>query len=269
MLLLLQQSCDKLLELRRGSGTDGHQYTINVLCLVNDTIATLAAASFLDNETSVAVIAGTGTNAAYIMRQNNEDESGLIKGEKMINIEWGNFGSKRLINYCDEGNSALENNFYLDADYCVQQNSQNPGAQYLEKMTSGLYLGEISHRIIMQILKELSLSEYVKADGAFMTTPEMSKIDNPDAWHGETLNMERAILKTVFGLQEENNVTCHIVFVIRQVCKLVRMRAAQLLGSVLAAVLSVAEPPWSHCERKSSRRIGVAVDGNQCVTTFR
>ena len=57
--MLLQQRCDNFLRRTLGGRKDrASVFSIKVTCLVNDTVATLAAARFIDEDTVVAVIAG-------------------------------------------------------------------------------------------------------------------------------------------------------------------------------------------------------------------
>lgn len=98
---------------------------LQVGCLVNDTVGTLAAHAYKNPDTKMAVILGTGTNAAY-----NEPTKGMV-----INIEWGGFGD----------NIGAGENFLPVTKYDeeLDRMSENSGRQTFEKMVSGMYLGEI------------------------------------------------------------------------------------------------------------------------------
>jgi len=100
-----------------------------VRALANDTVGTMEAAAYRYPDTAMGVILGTGTNAAYLEKACNV---GMWRGEPcdemVINTEWGNLGM-----------GALMNRF----DGAVDSGSDNPGAQQLEKMISGMYLGEL------------------------------------------------------------------------------------------------------------------------------
>ncbi|RZC00861.1 Hexokinase-1 [Glycine soja] len=87
---------------------------------------------------------GTGTNAAYVERVPAIQKwHGPLpdSGDMAINMEWGNFRSSHL--------PLTEYDCALDAE------SLNPSDQIFEKMTSGLYLGEIV-RIVFQYKCEIS-----------------------------------------------------------------------------------------------------------------
>lgn len=171
----------------------------------------------------------------------------------MINIEWGNF-------WCDD----LLNHFALDADRVIDAKSPNQGSQYLEKMTSGLYLGEISRLLMLDILEELSLSDSIHSEEWSFSTTLMSQIDDPWIRQEERLLAQKTMLEKVFGVHDNimSRKASSIVLIAKHVCCLVRMRAAILLGTVLSAVLRVAVPlDCKNTDKEKNRRIAVGVDG--------
>lgn len=96
-----------------------------VKAMMNDTVATLAAARYADQDTMMGLILGTGTNACYI--EQTRRLQGLLPGdhgaEMIVNMEWGGFVS-----------SALPQ---LDEDRQVDALTPNSGEQLYEKMCSG------------------------------------------------------------------------------------------------------------------------------------
>lgn len=91
---------------------------MKVSTLVNDTVGTLAAGRYVDNDTMVAVILGTGTNAAYIEHGDAIPKwhAPLPKsGDMVINMEWGNFKSAHLP--------------LTEFDQALDAESLNPGEQ--------------------------------------------------------------------------------------------------------------------------------------------
>lgn len=96
------------------------------MSLVNDTVATLAACRYQDQDTMIGVILGTGSNGAYVERSERVHNASkkLRPGTNMIiNCEWGNFTTAAL--------PMIEEDKAIDAD------SVNPENQHLEKMTAG------------------------------------------------------------------------------------------------------------------------------------
>jgi len=113
------------------------QNLTNVLpqAILNDTVGTLLTAAYIDPSTDIGSICGTGHNTAYI-----EPSSPLTNRPMIINMESGNFDKLPLTIY----------------DLELDKNSEKPGAQLLEKMVSGHYIGELV-RIITYHLFDVGL----------------------------------------------------------------------------------------------------------------
>ncbi|KAK9066098.1 hypothetical protein SSX86_015500 [Deinandra increscens subsp. villosa] len=119
---------------------------MRVSALVNDTVGTLAGGKYDNKDVAVAVIMGTGSNAAYVERAQAIPKwhgPHPKSGEMVINMEWGNFRSSHL--------PITEYDNTLDAD------SLNPGEQIFEKMIAGMYLGEILRRVLLRMADEAGL----------------------------------------------------------------------------------------------------------------
>jgi len=102
---------------------------LEVRALANDTVGTMEAAAYAYPNTTMGVILGTGTNAAYIEQTKNVSKwQGAASEEMVINTEWGNLDMEQIMTVYDAA---------IDAA------SQNPGLQRYEKMISGMYLGEL------------------------------------------------------------------------------------------------------------------------------
>lgn len=93
--------------------------------LINDTVAVLLAAAYKRPKTYIGVIYATGFNICY--QQVLSDHSGMI-----LNMEAGNFNQVPDCHY----------------DWELDELSERPGEQRLEKMISGRYLGELFRRIV-------------------------------------------------------------------------------------------------------------------------
>ena len=97
-----------------------------VMSLVNDTVATLAACRYQDQDTMMGVILGTGSNGAYVERAECVQNAAkkLPKGAHMIvNCEWGNLTTDAMPR--------------IDEDRAIDAESVNPENQHFEKMTAG------------------------------------------------------------------------------------------------------------------------------------
>jgi hexokinase len=202
-------------------------------------VGTLVARSYGDRDCDVGVIIGTGTNACYV------EELGNIKklkgrcrksGTMIINIEWGNFRALRATRYDKR----------LDLD------SSNPGAQILEKMVSGMYLGELC-RLIMADL----IARNVLFGGRFSAgfnrkmciKGEFVSSVLADVSHG--LAGIRALLRSS-GARDSSPEDRMIV---KRICELISIRAARISAAAIVAVVTKMDPGIK-------RRHTVAIDGS-------
>jgi hexokinase len=123
---------------------------VTVSAIVNDTVGTLMAHAYNDPQTYIGVILGTGTsffflnqgtNAAYVERVDEIEKSKINSpnGEMIINTEWGAYNES----------SVLPITKY---DQALDRASSNPKSQIFEKMISGMYLGEITRLILMDLI---------------------------------------------------------------------------------------------------------------------
>lgn len=100
---------------------------VKPLAVINDTAGTLLTAAYQDHDADVGSICGTGHNTCYAQP--------LSRGGFMImNMESGNFNKLVRTKY----------------DVQLDRNSDRPGEQILEKMTSGRYLGELCRLILAE-----------------------------------------------------------------------------------------------------------------------
>lgn len=119
--------------------------------ILNDTVAVLLAASYQWDNVVIGSIYATGFNACYL------ENFGGDKPPMVMNLEAGNFGW-------------LDQNAY---DMALDETSEKKGAQMLEKMVSGRYLGALFSRAFGDILGETfhavtgeDLCHIIQGDGA-------------------------------------------------------------------------------------------------------
>ena len=199
---------------------------ITVTALANDTVGTLVAKCYEDPRCDVGVIIGTGTNACYsefIFNIPKWKGPPTPTGRMIINTEWGNFNKLRLSRYDRE----------LDAA------TGNPGEQVLEKMVSGMYLGEVVRLIANDfIAKGLLFSG--SAPQAFtqlggIRSEDVSRIEqDPSA----DLSDVRLYLETA-GV---TRFTAEDRQLLRKICEIVSLRAARVSAAALAAVIAKLDP---------------------------
>lgn len=210
---------------------------VNILALVNDTVGTLMAAAYKDQNTRIGMILGTGSNACYI---ENLDLVKTWEGPRkddhpnqvIINMEWGAFGDNGCLDF-----------LRTDYDTEVDKSSLNPSKQIYEKMISGMYMGEVVRLIILDLWEKDLLfvgrrenhwsTDYRQAlytKGSFYSK-YVSEIETDD---GVTFHHTRLVLEQM-GLEAPTYDDCTII---QYACKLVSRRAAQLSAAGLAVLLN-------------------------------
>ncbi len=208
---------------------------IEVAALANDTVGTLAAKSYEDHDCDMGIIFGTGTNACYREKISNikKLKSSSEKGYMLINTEWGNFNKIRMTKY----------------DVILDEATNNPGEQRMEKMISGMYLGEIARLILEEMIEDKCLFAKGKAKfskGDFKTE-HMSLIESDDS--DKLLKIAEylegiGISDTSFEERE----------ILKRVCGIVSKRAARISAAAISAIVTWMDP---HLEHKHT----IAIDG--------
>nr|GLL17800.1 hexokinase-1 [Ipomoea trifida] len=197
---------------------------MRVSALVNDTIGTLAGGRYSNKDVAVAVILGTGTNAAYVERaQAIPKWHGPLpkSGEMVINMEWGNFRASHL--------PLTKYDNALDAE------SLNPGEQIFEKITSGMYLGEILRRVLLKMAEEAAIfGDEVppKLQCPFiLRTPHMSAMH-----HDATLDL-KVVGDKLKDILEIPNTSLKVRRVVVELCNIIATRGARLAAAGILGIL--------------------------------
>ncbi|KAL5478628.1 HXK1_3 [Sanghuangporus weigelae] len=206
---------------------------IKMTALINDTTGTLIASHYVNPRTKIAVIFGTGCNAAYMEKVSeitkiheiglNKSETGPYS-EMAINCEWGAFDSHL--------HEHLPRTKY---DQIVDETSNKPGEQAFEKLISGRYLGEILRLVICELIDEgvlflgqntYKLEKPYCFDTAFLSLMESDPTDE--------LLMIIGIFTHFFAL--ETTLAERQFF--RALARLVGRRAARLSACGIAAIVT-------------------------------
>ncbi|KAJ4767957.1 Hexokinase [Rhynchospora pubera] len=218
---------------------------MHVTALINDTVGTLAGGRYYDQDVTVAVILGTGTNAAYVEKANNIPKwHGLLpkSGEMVINMEWGNFKSSNLP--------------ITEFDRALDEESLNPGEQIYEKLISGMYLGDIVRRVLLKMAEEAEL--FGDTIPSKLRVPFILRSHDISSMHHDI----SPDLKVVATKLKENLGVINTSFETRktvvQVCDIITRRAAQLAAAGIAGVLKKLGTDPSSVNHQ--RRV-VAIDG--------
>jgi hexokinase len=196
---------------------DRQKVPLVVDALCNDTVGTLMTNTYQKKSKycRIGVILGTGTNAAY----SDPELDDLI-----MNIEWGGFNKLPRRTSFDEE---------------VDKTSPNPGKQFLEKMVSGLYLGEIARLATLRALAGTSLPSILTQPHS-ISTANISNLLTGEDIENSPLN----ILDT------------QSLGVLKRISEAVLDRSAAVAAAVLSSVIHKAT------SGKESRRCEVGIDGS-------
>jgi hexokinase len=212
---------------------------IRVTALANDTVGTLIAKSYSDKNCDVGVIIGTGTNACYREKVSNIKKwrgARVPSGRMIINIEWGNFNKLTRTKY----------------DTALDRNSANPGDQRLEKMVSGMYMGEVVRLVLLDMIKR----------GILFGGREKGCIDDPGRFKTEYVSVieldASSGLKKTDAVLKDIGIKYAVLYdrlLVRNICDIVSRRGARICASALAAVVTKMD---AHLSRKHT----IAIDGS-------
>lgn len=217
---------------------------IHVAALINDAVGTLAGARYYDKDVIAGVIFGTGTNAAYVEKANAipKWEGELPEsGDMVINMEWGNFYSCHLP--------------VTEYDQALDKESLNPGEQIYEKLTSGMYLGEIVRRVLLKLSLQSAIFgeiDHTKLKTHFhLRTPHISAMH-----HDETpdLKIVAQKLEETLGIAGTSLETREMVV---KIIDIITRRAARLAAAGLTGILKKLGRDGSIDKRRSV----IAIDG--------
>jgi len=221
----------------------------NVNVLINDTVGTLLTGSYqqVNSDCCIGLILGTGSNTCYWEKMENikkyksgpkENISGMV-----INMEAGNFGSRRI------GIDMPLTKW----DHELNQQSNNPDNQILEKQISGMYLGEITRLVILDLIRQGKIFSSFKdsklrlEDRYGFDTKIMSIFENDNTSDLSIVQKHLAEFGITKSTKEER-------LFVKKVAHLVAERAAALAATQLVGCLVQME--------KDKKDAIVAVDGS-------
>lgn len=209
-------SCLQQALMRRG-------LNMRVAALVNDTVGTLALGHYHDEDTFVAVIIGTGTNACYFERTDAIIKcQGLTtsSGGMVVNMEWGNFWSSHL--------PRTQYDIEMDSE------SPNPNDQGFEKMISGMYLGDIVRRVILRMSQEVDVLGPVNSK---LLTPFILRTPSMAAMHQDDSPELTEVARILKDELEIHNVSLNARKLVQKICDVVTRRAARLAAAGIVGIL--------------------------------
>lgn len=177
----------------------------------------------------IGVILGTGSNACYVERATNAEmftRPNIRKDAKVvINLEWGPFGEK----------SKSLDNIRTHYDIIIDEKSTHPKQQLFEKLISGMYLGEIARRIIIDFIhRKILFKGIISEDLAFIDsfkTEFISRIEEKD--EKECYYTVRSVLYSL----GYNNISDEDCLIVRFICECVSTRSIHLVASAISVLL--------------------------------
>ncbi|KAK8122611.1 hexokinase [Apiospora sp. TS-2023a] len=223
------------------SSLEKRKLPVKLVSVINDTTGAMIASAYLDPETIVGGIFGTGCNAAYMENVGSipKLKTTLPKDTKMaINCEYGAF---------DNSHQVLPRTKY-DIEICRE--SARPDEQAFEKMSAGLYLGEI-FRLVMLDLHEQGLA--FKGQNAFDELNQAFRLDT-EFLSGMEHNTDKEIqarFEKTLNLKAGRDE----LVVSRRVAESIALRGARLCVCGIAAII----------KKKGITKGHVAADGSVAI----
>ncbi|GAB6180955.1 hexokinase [Desulfotomaculum defluvii] len=197
------------------------------VAILNDTTATLLTAAYMNPYAHIGSICGTGHNTCYL-----EFVNPLGKAPMIINLESGNFNKFPLTVF----------------DKKLDEASEKPNQQLLEKAVSGRYIGEITHLIIKDLLEEKLL--FIGNDRAIDTVKSISAPEIALIIEDQTLDLSNVAnwVKERWDIQASRK----DLIALKQIASMVTLRAARLIAATFIGILLHLDP-----ELKSRHVIGI------------
>ncbi|MCE5285969.1 MAG: hexokinase [Pelosinus sp.] len=201
--------------------------------IINDTVGTLLTAAYINQNTDLGSICGTGHNTAYL-----EPNAPWNHGPMIINTESGNFDKLDITKYDEQ----------------VDKASEQPGAQRLEKMSSGRYVGELIRIIALDLLQHgllpncsttatqaLSVPAALSgADVSLLIKDSTDDLTNISTWLEERLHITYSTKSDRLAL--------------KQIALLVAERSARLVAATFIGIIN-------HIDENLDRNHNIAIDG--------
>ena len=216
---------------------------IKVAALINDTTGTMIASSYTDPEMKIGCIFGTGVNAAYMEHCGDVPKiahMGLPADMPIaINCEYGAFDNEHAVLPLTK------------FDNIIDRDSPRPGQQAFEKMTAGLYLGEIFRLALLDLVESKPDLIFKDQDTSALTKPyflDAAFLSHIEEDPYENLLETHDICEQKLGIKP----TSAELEMIRRLAELIGTRAARLSACGVAAI----------CKKKKIESCHVGADGS-------
>lgn len=230
---------EDVVELLRDAIKRRRDIDIDVMAVLNDTTGTLMSCAHKRRDCSIGLIIGTGSNACYMEKLEriesckhlaNKPLPGQAADEEpkqmIINTEWGAFGDNGVLDFVR-----------TKWDHELDEFSINRGNQIFEKMISGMYMGEIVRRILVDLTRRGYLFNGKCSNKMIVPykfgTNYVSLVESDR--NGATIQT-KWVLNEVFGI---NEVSDEDVRNVQLICQRVSTRAAYLVSTAVATLLNI------------------------------
>lgn len=211
--------------------------------MINDTTGTLIASSYTDSEMRIGCIFGTGVNAAYMENVGSVPKIAHLNLPAdmpvAINCEYGAFDNEHIV---------LPLTKY---DHTIDRESPRPGQQAFEKMTAGLYLGEIFRLALLDIVDNKPGLIFRDQDTSNLRKPyvlDSAVLAAIEEDPYENLEDTEELIERHLGIKP----TSSELEMIRRLAELIGTRAARLSACGVAAI----------CKKKDIDSCHVGADGS-------
>lgn len=194
-----------------------------------DAVCTLLAHAYQHPSTRIGIVHSAGTNCAYYDKVTNMGQflaqyKDVVpqNTDMIINTEWCNISA----NYLPVNKYDIE----------VDQESNNQGIHAFEKMTTGMYLGELVRLVLVDLADKKVLLFDIDDEECFLRMPyqfDTSYMYVCEADEG-FLEGTRVVLEEMCRTGET---TLDDREIVKKICALVGYRAAVLLGASIAGIV--------------------------------
>ncbi|CAG8606706.1 4874_t:CDS:2 [Acaulospora morrowiae] len=219
---------------------------VRITAIVNDCVGVLVAGAYKDQNTIMSAVIGTGTNAACICQTSAIKKTEIPNNSAeymIINTEWSIMGTTFLP--------------FTRYDKLLDEQSSIPGFQPFEKMSSGMYLGELVRLVIVDYVKNFNLFGGELPGGMeiqySIKAIQMSEIESdrtPEFTGILKLLTKNFNFDKIPSIEDMN--------ILKEIVKIFTRRSSQLLAAAVASLIKFHCPEFPSVERE----IRTAMDGS-------
>ncbi|TRY67567.1 hypothetical protein TCAL_02308 [Tigriopus californicus] len=217
------------------------EHNIEVCAILNDTTGCLMSCAWKEPKCRIGLIVGTGTNACYLENIENVELWDGDSGEPrhvIVNTEWGGFGDNTELDF-----------IRTKWDEAVDEGSLNPGKQTFEKMISGMYMGELTRQVLVDMIWEGLIFQEKDTDKLFewgqFLTKYVSEIESDMV--GDFTRAKKVLDE--LGIKDPSD---EDMSAMRYICELVSRRAGFMASAGITALL----------KKMDYHDVVVAIDGS-------